>query len=236
MRTVHELADLLLLVVDRSEPATAEDDELLALTAGRPRIVVVNKADLPAAIDVAARPTWVCVSATTRAGLVGLRRAIVRELTGAEPLRDTAAISNARHIALVEQARGHLMAAQRAAARGDTPEEFVLADLQAARARLDEIVGARTSEDVLQHILAFCPLRAIVDVALTSKRLLTLLEARVVRDVCLTRFGPRAPPKRDDETWLAYLKRNPFRAPPRRTCAASRRRDAQWARAWWRSA
>jgi tRNA modification GTPase len=86
-----------------------------------------------------------------------LRGAIVRELTGRESLRDTAAISNTRHIALLEQARASLVAAQRAAAVAGTPEEFVLADLQAARARLDEVVGTRTSEDLLQHIFErFC--------------------------------------------------------------------------------
>jgi len=38
-----------------------------------------------------------------------------------------------------------------------TPEEFILADLQTARARLDEVVGARTSDDVLRHIFErFC--------------------------------------------------------------------------------
>ena len=150
----RDVADLLLVVIDHSEPATAEDEDLLAQTMARPRLVVANKSDRPAA---GGQRADVCVSATSGAGLDGLRRAIVRGLTGAEPLRDTAAISNARHIALVEQARGHLLGAQRAAARGDTPEEFVLADLQAARARLDEIVGARTSEDVLRHIFErFC--------------------------------------------------------------------------------
>jgi tRNA U34 5-carboxymethylaminomethyl modifying GTPase MnmE/TrmE len=38
-----------------------------------------------------------------------------------------------------------------------TPEEFLLADLHAARARFDEVVGVRTSEDVLTHIFeTFC--------------------------------------------------------------------------------
>jgi tRNA modification GTPase len=37
------------------------------------------------------------------------------------------------------------------------PEEFVLADLQDARAALEEITGQRTSEDVLAHIFSrFC--------------------------------------------------------------------------------
>ena len=33
-----------------------------------------------------------------------------------------------------------------------TPEEFLLVDLQAARAHFDEIVGARTPDDVLRQI------------------------------------------------------------------------------------
>jgi tRNA modification GTPase len=78
-------------------------------------------------------------------------------LTGGEPLQDTACISNVRHISLLAQARASLAAAASAAANGDTPEGFVLADLQAARTRLDEIVGVRTSEDVLRHIFErFC--------------------------------------------------------------------------------
>ncbi|OFW02810.1 MAG: tRNA uridine-5-carboxymethylaminomethyl(34) synthesis GTPase MnmE [Acidobacteria bacterium RIFCSPLOWO2_02_FULL_68_18] len=153
------VASLLLVVIDWSEPAAAEDHELLAQTEGRPRIVVLNKTDLPAAIDRAPAGSGSCigVSAKSGAGLDELRSAMVRELTGAEPLRDSAAVTNARHIGLLEQARASLLAAQRAAATGNTPEEFLLADLQAARERLDEIVGARTSEDVLQHIFErFC--------------------------------------------------------------------------------
>jgi tRNA modification GTPase len=147
------VADLLLVIVDRSDPMTA-DDALLEQTASHPRIVVGNKSDVVASGDVRSA---VHVSAKTGEGIEELRRAIVHELTGGEALRDTAAISNTRHIALVEQACGHLRAAQQAAAGGDTPEEFVLADLQAARARLDEIVGGRTSEDVLRHIFErFC--------------------------------------------------------------------------------
>lgn len=156
IRATHAraVADLVLVVLDHSEPAAMEDDQLLAATADRPRIVVGNKSDLPARFEIAGPIT---ISAKTGAGFEDLRRAIVRELTGTESLRDTAAISNTRHIALLEEARASLIAAQQAAAAGETPEEFVLADLQAARVRLDEIVGARTSEDVLQHIFErFC--------------------------------------------------------------------------------
>ena len=150
----RDVADLILLVLDQSEPLTDDDRRLLDLSEGRTRIVVGNKCDRPAGFDLS---RLVRVSATTGAGVDELRHAIVRELTGTESLRDTAAISNTRHTALLEDALVHLTSAQRAAAAGATPEEFVLTDLQAARGRFDEVVGTRTSEDLLQHIFErFC--------------------------------------------------------------------------------
>ena len=157
----REVADLLVLVLDRSEPLNAEDERLLAQTSDRRRIVVANKSDLPAAGDVAVAgvpaTSLLSVSAKTGAGADDLRRGIVSELTGSDSLRDTAAISNVRHIMLVEQARASLATAEQVVAAGGTPEEYVLADLQAARASLEEVVGARTSEDLLRHIFEkFC--------------------------------------------------------------------------------
>jgi tRNA modification GTPase len=182
------VADLLLLVIDRSEPLSVEDEQLLARTVDRPRIVVANKSDLEPRVEMSRlepAPTTeergapakevigvgatsqavagagfsrlVCVSATTGAGHDELRDAISRALGGCERLRDTAAISNVRHIALLDQARASLAAAQGAATVEGTPEEFVLADLQHARARFEEVVGVRTTDDVLQHIFErFC--------------------------------------------------------------------------------
>jgi tRNA U34 5-carboxymethylaminomethyl modifying GTPase MnmE/TrmE len=58
---------------------------------------------------------------------------------------------------LLEEGCAYLAAAAAAATITGTPEEFILVDLQAACARLDDVVGARTSEDVLQHIFErFC--------------------------------------------------------------------------------
>jgi tRNA U34 5-carboxymethylaminomethyl modifying GTPase MnmE/TrmE len=43
------------------------------------------------------------------------------------------------------------------AARAQVPEEFVLADINDARALLEEVTGARTTDDLLGHIFAsFC--------------------------------------------------------------------------------
>jgi tRNA modification GTPase len=97
------------------------------------------------------------VSALTGDGFAELRRRMARELTGSERFRDSAAISNIRHIALLEECRASLETARNAADAENVPEEFLLVDLQAARLRLDEIVGRRTSEDVLRHIFEhFC--------------------------------------------------------------------------------
>jgi tRNA modification GTPase len=151
------VADLIIVVLDRGEPLRSEDEELLAQTAGRPRIVVANKSDLPANLLMPAPNGIVEMSARTGTGVDELRRAIVCALAGRESLRDTAAVSNARHIALLEQARASLAVAADASGVAGTPEEFVLADLQSARAKLDEVVGTRTSDDLLRHIFErFC--------------------------------------------------------------------------------
>jgi tRNA modification GTPase len=61
-----------------------------------------------------------------------------------------------RHITLVERAHVALMRATGAAAAA-MPEEFVLADLQDARAALEEVSGRRASEQLLEHIFSrFC--------------------------------------------------------------------------------
>jgi tRNA modification GTPase len=98
------------------------------------------------------------VSATTGAGLDGLRRQIASALD-VDCERDRADITNTRHIRLVQRAHDALGRARSAALSdtGSMPEEFVLADLQDARAALEEITGRRTTEDMLAHIFAnFC--------------------------------------------------------------------------------
>jgi tRNA modification GTPase len=149
----REVADLILVVLDNSEGLTAEDELLLAETKSERRVLVANKADCGRMLNGTALQT----SMRTGLGLDDLRRAIVCGLTGSDSLRDGAAISNARHIALLEDARVHLRSARHAAETERVPEEFVLSDLQAARSRLDEVVGVRTTDDLLQHIFErFC--------------------------------------------------------------------------------
>jgi tRNA modification GTPase len=144
------VADLVLQVV--------VDDDPQAI--GARQLIVQNKSDL-LSTPRAFGPTTLRISARTGDGLDDLRRAIVAELTddSAAPLRDRPSITNARHIALVQRAHDALERARAAAsaAGGALSEEFVLADLQEARAALEEITGRRAPDDLLAHIFErFC--------------------------------------------------------------------------------
>jgi tRNA modification GTPase len=148
------VADLIVVVVDRSEPLSEDDRTLLDATSSRPRLIVANKCDLPAA---AALDHAMSVSAVTGEGLQALRCAMSRALIGGEATQESPAVTNLRHISLLEEARDSLQAAVNAMAAGEVPEEFLLTDLHTARTRFDEVVGARTSDDVLTHIFEkFC--------------------------------------------------------------------------------
>jgi tRNA modification GTPase len=148
-------ADLTLVVLDTSEALTGEDRELLAATAKTTRVVIANKADLPLVANVA--DDVARVSAKTGDGISELRSLMLRVLSGRESLHDPAAVSNSRHLKLMRSARVSLETVCDALTAGWVSEEFVLVDLQAARACFDEIVGRRTTDDLIRHIFErFC--------------------------------------------------------------------------------
>ena len=150
------VSDLVIVVIDGSEPITDDDQRVLDDTAQMRRIVVINKRDQPRRVRMIADDE-ISLSARTGDGLEVLRTRLAGALTGGERLRDEAPVSNARHIALLQECRASIEAARSAAADGNAPEELLLVDLQDARMRLDEIVGRRTNEDVLRHIFQrFC--------------------------------------------------------------------------------
>ena len=149
------VADLLVHVVDAS--ATEPDD--CSETANLRRVIARNKIDRAVPPPAAAEePDVIAISALTGDGLPELRRAILTALD-VEVLRDRPAITNSRHAALMTVARDALSRARDAvvAGGGALPEEFVLADLQAARTAFEEITGRRAAEDLLAHIFSkFC--------------------------------------------------------------------------------
>lgn len=158
-RDAQDVAALKLIVIDGSAPLTVEDRALAADTPA-PSVMVINKTDAPHAWSPADlgldEKATVLVSALTGAGLDDLRRSIVAGLTERENFRDPPAITNARHLALVDEARDAIAHAADALAAGAT-EELVLTDLGRARRALEEITGRRSTDDLLAHIFArFC--------------------------------------------------------------------------------
>ena len=154
-RRASAAADCVVVVLDGSEPATEGDRALLASTGARARVVAINKSDLPETMGVAVAEA-VRVSARTGDGIAALRSAIASSLAGREPLEDAPAVTNQRHLLLLEQALEALSRGADALAHG-APEELALADLQEARGALDEIVGRRTPDDILRKIFeTFC--------------------------------------------------------------------------------
>ncbi len=154
-RHAGEIADVAIVVLDRSQPLTQDDRVVLEETAGRRRIVVASKCDLAGAWtrnDLESLP----VSAVTGAGVAELRTAMIAAASEGDILRDRAPIANLRHVSLLEKARAAIVRARDAAA-GGTPEEFVLADLHDARGHFDDICGVRPPEEVLAAIFdRFC--------------------------------------------------------------------------------
>jgi tRNA modification GTPase len=153
-------ADLVLVVLDSSQPVIGEDRELLQLAQSRPRIVVGNKCDLISSdqvSEVSGQPAAVRVSALTGEGIDKLRTEILRHIGGQSGAQVEAGfLTNIRHQGLVRDSLAALDAASGAVAT-KVPHEMLLLDLYNALRPLDAITGATTTEDILNLIFStFC--------------------------------------------------------------------------------
>jgi tRNA modification GTPase len=147
-------ADLLLFVVDASDPGSAEPLE----PKGRPAILVLNKCDLARDERVRSRfrlreAVW--TSAKSGEGLGDLRRLVGTMLGLDAPGRSGARFRvNLRQRALLREAESAL---ERAAGAAATGMEFVAVDLRTALAAFGAISGRASDEDLLDRIFSrFC--------------------------------------------------------------------------------
>ena len=155
-RSAIERAELLLAVVDGSEPLTEEDLAILQ-TAERAEhaIVVISKKDLSGGIRVETALPTVNVSSVTGEGIDALEKAIGDVF----PLPDVPAgeiLTNARHAEAITRALESIKAAVEALDSGATPD-IVLTESENAMAALGELDGRTVREDVTARIFSrFC--------------------------------------------------------------------------------
>ena len=151
-------ADLVLVVLDASEPVSAEDYELLKQVEGRVAIAVANKYDVKSSqfSILSSQLRIVETSALTGMGISELRAAILHHVGGHGAQMETGFLTNARHQKLVNDSLAGLAATDRAVG-AHVPHEMLLLDLYSALRPLDEITGATTTDDILNLIFgSFC--------------------------------------------------------------------------------
>src|SRR3984957_7994991 len=155
-------ADLVLIVVDKTQPLGEDDRELMQQVEGRLAIVVENKCDLVAGessrrgSDAPSLPR-IPTSALTGDGMADLRAAILNQVAGdSASTQESGFLTSVRHQKLVTDALASLDAAN-GAVSGRVPHEMLLLDLYGALRPLDEITGLTTADDILNLIFGtFC--------------------------------------------------------------------------------
>ena len=156
-------ADLVLIVLDATEPINEEERRLLAATDSRPALIAVNKSDLiandRAASDLYAKELLdvpaLATSALTGEGIEELRAQILRLATGGAAA-ETGLLTNLRQHQAVTDTLNALADASRANA-SSIPHEMILLDLYRALWALDSLTGQTTSDDILNLIFStFC--------------------------------------------------------------------------------
>lgn len=153
-----QTADIVLLVVDGSQPLTLDDSLALDACQGRRTILVVNKADrkqvdLP---EPYSSLPLVSVSAKNRHGLENLCDLIVEQFTGGGEVSESTLVSDRRH-------REALLKASEALNRfmvgfdDNQPTEILALELREALHALGEITGETTPDEILEQIFSrFC--------------------------------------------------------------------------------
>ena len=148
-------ADLVLVVLDASQPHTGEDNALLDRFAGRGAVVIDNKSDL-LTTDDRRLTTGIRTSALTGSGIDRLRQEILARVGSDGASRESGFLTNARHQQLVRDSIAALDAATNST-RQRVPHEMVLLDLYNALRALDGITGQTTADDILNLIFSsFC--------------------------------------------------------------------------------
>jgi tRNA modification GTPase len=162
-RKVLKQADLILLVLNHSEELSIEDERLFEAINGMDFIVVINKTDLEKKIDIqhvqelAGNRKIVTTSLLQEEGVDQLEEAIASLFfEGSLDSSDLTYVSNARHIALLHQAK-HTIEDAISAAHAVVPIDMIQIDVTRTWEILGEITGDTVEESLLDQLFSqFC--------------------------------------------------------------------------------
>jgi len=148
-------ADLVLLLVDATQPAPELAQLVGQLPEQQARLTVRNKCDLSGEAAGVVDAGTVAISAKTGAGIDALRAAI-RAAVGAGDLGESPFVARRRHLDALQRARAAL-ASGRAQLEQNRAGELLAEDLRQAQNALGEITGQFSADDLLGRIFSnFC--------------------------------------------------------------------------------
>lgn len=154
-------ADLIIVVVDGSQPLTPDDTAVLAEVVETKHLIALNKNDVASfdedRLNLAGRDVRrISVSARTGEGFDSLRHAILEPFNSNGTQDAGFLITNARHFDLLRRAAASLRASQTSIEQGAS-EDLILVGLYDSLRFLGEITGETTPDDILSEIFAtFC--------------------------------------------------------------------------------
>ncbi len=165
-------ADLVLVLIDATEPMAAEDLSIVKSVEQLSHLVVLNKIDALKTTEIETRKNevvnqigsmfnhpdsrFLVISALTGAGLDELKQAVVSPFSFGDAFGDGFLVSDARHHDLLVRVAQELSNSI-LLLKEDVSEEIVLIGLHNAMRFLGEITGETTTEEMLTRIFStFC--------------------------------------------------------------------------------
>ncbi len=150
-------ADLVVVVLDNSEPLHKEDFDIFEQVIGLQHIIVLNKIDVERKIDLKLiREKMVEVSAKTGEGLKNLEKELVEPFSNEDINTKGFIVSDARHFDLLNRAKLEIDSTL-SLLDNNLSEEIIVIGLHNAIRLLGQITGETTTEDMLTRIFStFC--------------------------------------------------------------------------------
>ena len=154
-----EEADLVLLVLNSSEPLTDQDRALLELSKDSNRIILLNKTDLPEKIEADELPDDVIRISVLKNQNIDLIEERINQLffdKAGIVEKDATYLSNARHIGLIEKAVQSLQSVNEGLEAG-MPVDLLQIDLTRCWEILGEITGEAAPDELITKLFTqFC--------------------------------------------------------------------------------